>query len=252
MFYRTSAFPIGDEGNNLILERKMKKILSIDGGGIRGIIPAMVLAEIEERTGMRTAENFDLIAGTSTGGILALGLSRPNNEGNPRFFAAELANIYRERGEEIFNRDQREGTNLDTLVAAARESLAGIERVPGIGPLVAPIREFLLHLEGLTDERYSNEGLIGVLEDQFGDATLGNALTRTMVTTYDMQSRRPIFLKSWDPRDVAVQMSDAALATSAAPTFFQPVQLTIGGKRERSLMVGFSSTRRRYLLMLRR
>lgn len=208
----------------------MKKILSIDGGGIRGIIPAMVLAEIERITEVPTAENFDLIAGTSTGGILALGLSRPDNEGNPQFPAAELANIYRERGEEIFNHDQREGTNLDTLVAAARESLAGIERFPGIGPLVAPIREFLLHLEGLTDERYSNEGLIGVLEDQFGDATLGNALTRTMVTTYDMQSRRPIFLKSWDPRDVAVQMSDAALATSAAPTFFQPVQLTIGGQ----------------------
>ena len=85
MFYRTSAFTIGDEGNNLILERKMKKILSIDGGGIRGIIPARVLAAIEERTGIPTAENFDLIAGTSTGGILALGLSRPDNEGNPQF-----------------------------------------------------------------------------------------------------------------------------------------------------------------------
>ena len=102
--------------------------------------------------------------------------------------------------------------------------------MPRIGPLVAPIRELLPHLEGLTDEKYSNEGLIGVLEDQFDDATLGDALTGTMVTTYDMQSRRPIFLKSWDPRDVAVQMSDAALATSAAPTFFQPVQLNIGGQ----------------------
>ena len=221
MFYRTSAFTIGDEGNNLILERKMKKILSIDGGGIRGIIPARVLAAIEERTGIPTAENFDLIAGTSTGGILALGLSRPDNEGNPQFPAAELANIYREHGEEIFNRDQREGINLDTLVAAIRDLLAFIEWVPGVGDRIEPIREFLLHLEGLTDERYSNEGLRGVLVDQFDDATLEDALTRTMVTTYDMQSRRPIFLRSWDPRDVAVQMSDAALATSAAPTFFQ-------------------------------
>lgn len=218
------------------MSKKVVRILSIDGGGIRGIIPAMVLAEIEERTRVRTADNFDLIAGTSTGGILALGLSRPDNEGNPRFSAADLANIYGERGEEIFNHDQREGTNLEVLVASIRELLAGIvnvpgiERLPGIGPLVAPIREFLPHLEGLTDERYSNEGLRGVLVDQFGDATLGNALTRTMVTTYDMQSRRPIFLKSWNPRDVAVQMSDAALATSAAPTFFQPVPLIIGGQ----------------------
>jgi patatin-like phospholipase/acyl hydrolase len=50
------------------------KVLSIDGGGIRGIIPAMILAEIEDRTGKPIAEMFDLIAGTSTGGILALGL----------------------------------------------------------------------------------------------------------------------------------------------------------------------------------
>ena len=208
----------------------MKKILSIDGGGIRGIIPAMVLAAIEEETGVPTADNFDLIAGTSTGGILALGLSRPDNEGNPQFTAADLANIYGERGEEIFNHDQREVTGLEARIAPVRELLARIVNVPGIGPLVAPIREVLPHLEGLTDERYSNEGLRRVLGDQFGDATLGNARTMTMVTTYDMQSRRPIFLKSWSPRDVAVQMSDAALATSAAPTFFQPVQLIIGGQ----------------------
>ena len=215
----------------------MKKILSIDGGGIRGIIPAMVLAEIEERTGVPTADNFDLIAGTSTGGILALGLSRPDDEGNPQFTAADLANIYRERGEEIFNHDQREGNDLEALVAAIRNLLAFIEWVPGVGDRIKPIREFLPHLEGLTDERYSNEGLRRVLGDQFGDATLGNARTMTMVTTYDMQSRRPIFLKSWNPRDVAVQMSDAALATSAAPTFFEPVQLTIG-EQARTLIDG--------------
>ncbi len=51
------------------------KVLAIDGGGIRGLIPALVLAEIERRTGRRIAEMFDLIAGTSTGGILACGLA---------------------------------------------------------------------------------------------------------------------------------------------------------------------------------
>ena len=54
-------------------------ILSIDGGGIRGIIPAMILAEIESRTGYRIAQMFDLIAGTSTGGVLALGLTIPQS-----------------------------------------------------------------------------------------------------------------------------------------------------------------------------
>jgi uncharacterized protein len=72
-------------------------ILSIDGGGIRGIIPAMVLADIERRTGRRIAELFDLIAGTSTGGVLALGLSVPEEPTGtrPRFEASQLVTFYK-------------------------------------------------------------------------------------------------------------------------------------------------------------
>ncbi len=61
----------------------VKKILSIDGGGIRGVIPAMIMAEIESRTGKRIADMFDMIAGTSTGGILALGLGIEADDGTP-------------------------------------------------------------------------------------------------------------------------------------------------------------------------
>ncbi|MGB6944850.1 MAG: patatin-like phospholipase family protein, partial [Bryobacteraceae bacterium] len=57
----------------------MIKILCIDGGGIRGIIPAVVLAEIERRTARPIAHLFNLIAGTSTGGILAIGLTIPKH-----------------------------------------------------------------------------------------------------------------------------------------------------------------------------
>lgn len=58
-----------------------RAILSIDGGGIRGIIPATILAYIEEQTGKRIFQLFDLIAGTSTGGIIALGLTMPPSAG---------------------------------------------------------------------------------------------------------------------------------------------------------------------------
>ena len=71
------------------------KILSIDGGGIRGIIPAIILAEIEERTEKRVADLFDLIAGTSTGGILALGLTKPNEERKPQYAARDLVDLYK-------------------------------------------------------------------------------------------------------------------------------------------------------------
>lgn len=68
----------------------MKKILSIDGGGIRGLIPALVLAEIEKRAGQPISKCFDLIGGTSTGGILALGLTKDNGFGVPKYTAAQF------------------------------------------------------------------------------------------------------------------------------------------------------------------
>src|SRR5690349_25073446 len=80
------------------------KVLSIDGGGIRGLIPALVLAEIERRPGRPTAELFDLIAGTSTGGLLACGLTCPGEDRRPRHSAAELAGLYRTEGPQLFAR----------------------------------------------------------------------------------------------------------------------------------------------------
>ena len=75
------------------------KVLAIDGGGIRGLIPALVLAEIERRTGRRIADMVDLIAGTSTGGILACALGKPDP-----LPAAEIAALYDEEGPKIFDR----------------------------------------------------------------------------------------------------------------------------------------------------
>src|SRR4051812_47080385 len=62
-------------------ERRRYTVLAVDGGGIRGVVPARVLQAIEERTGRPAADLFDLIAGTSTGGIIALGLTRPASRG---------------------------------------------------------------------------------------------------------------------------------------------------------------------------
>src|SRR4028119_164870 len=79
------------------------KILSLDGGGIRGIVPAKILAEIEKRTGKRIATLFDLVAGTSTGGILAAGVTIPKpNTKEPKYTAEDLIQIYRKRGGVIF------------------------------------------------------------------------------------------------------------------------------------------------------
>lgn len=174
----------------------MIKILSIDGGGIRGIIPALVLADIEHTTGKAISECFDLIAGTSTGGILALGLSRNNGQGKPRYTARELADMYATRGKEIFS-----------------HSL---------------LRQFT-SIDGIIGELYSHQGLDNVLDDCFGNETLDSALTKTLITSYDIQNREPIFLKSWRDEYGSMLMKYAARATSAAPTYFEPALVPLGG-----------------------
>lgn len=83
--------------------RRRYGVLAIDGGGIRGVIAAAVVEEIEWRIGRRTAEQFDLVAGTSTGGIIALGVTKPNANREPGYSAKELAGLYRDHGGEIFH-----------------------------------------------------------------------------------------------------------------------------------------------------
>ena len=80
----------------------LRRILSIDGGGIRGIIPAMVIAHIEKQMGRPAHELFDLMVGTSTGGILALGLSLQNEAGQPLLAAKRMVALYERHGAEIF------------------------------------------------------------------------------------------------------------------------------------------------------
>lgn len=174
----------------------MKRILSIDGGGIRGIIPALVLAYIEEQTGQPTSALFDLIVGTSTGGILACGLARGDDTGVPLYNANDLADLYRERGQDVFS-----GTTWD--------------RIRTLG--------------GVLDELYDHEALEGVLHHYLGDALLKDSLCNVMVTAYDIERRQTVFFKSWHRRFDHITALEACRATSAAPTYFEPARLELDG-----------------------
>src|SRR5216683_2020841 len=79
-------------------------VLSIDGGGIRGMIPAAFLSRLEQQTGHRVSELFDYVAGTSTGGILAAGLGVARPGGAAPYSAADLMGLYRDEGGNIFSR----------------------------------------------------------------------------------------------------------------------------------------------------
>ncbi len=178
------------------------RVLSIDGGGIRGLIPALVLAEIEDRTNRRVCELFDLIAGTSTGGILACALTRPSDDGTPMYTARELTELYVTEGPRIFDRSL-----LRTLETAA----------------------------GIFDERYESTGLVRALDRYLGDAQLSETLIDVFVTAYDIERRRAFFFRTgseWDYR-----LADVALATSAAPTYFEPALVSDVGDAEAFALV---------------
>jgi patatin-like phospholipase/acyl hydrolase len=81
----------------------MKRVLSIDGGGIRGLIPALICSSIEKSAGKPLRELFDLIAGTSTGGILAMGYGLPSKT----LTAEDLVNLYKQDGPSIFANPRR-------------------------------------------------------------------------------------------------------------------------------------------------
>ncbi|ANU21977.1 patatin-like phospholipase family protein [Planococcus donghaensis] len=175
----------------------MKKILSIDGGGVRGVIPALVLAEIEKRTGKPISELFDLIAGTSTGGLLTLGLVSPNKNATTMYTALELVQLYENERKVIFANS---------------------------------FQHRLLSLGGLLDERYPSTGAESVFEKYFGDAKLSEALTDVIITSYEIETRTSWFFKSRkakmkDQQNRDAYMKDVARATSAAPTYFEPKQI---------------------------
>jgi patatin-like phospholipase/acyl hydrolase len=174
-------------------------ILSIDGGGMRGIIPALLLAEIERRTQKPISQLFNLIAGTSTGGILTLGMVKPDAQGLPAYSAQQGVTLYETQGERIFSRS---------------------------------IWHRIHAVDNAAEEKYLSEGIETVLDEYFGETRLKQALTDVLITSYDIERRMAFFFKSRKAKlDPAYDfpMKKVARATSAAPTYFEPVKIQAPG-----------------------
>lgn len=183
---------------------KLTRILSIDGGGIRGIIPGQVLISVEQKLqkltkkpNARIAEYFDLIAGTSTGGILTcLYLCPdPDDAAKPQFSARDAVQLYVNRGDEIFD-----------------ASLWQKFRSGG----------------GVFDEKYNAAELEEALADYFEDLKLSDLLKPCLITAYDIKMRRTKFFTQHDATKQKMHdflVKDVARATSAAPTFFETARI---------------------------
>lgn len=165
------------------------RILSIDGGGIRGLIPARIIQEVEERAERPAGELFDLIAGTSTGALIALGLACPKSEDGGVLSGEDLVKTFRHNARRIFPRSFLRRTRV---------------------------------------RRYATEPMSRVISTYLGSARLSDARTDVMIPAYDLERRAPFFFKSWRARrekswDFSV--TEAAQAACAAPGYFEPVRL---------------------------
>ena len=171
---------------------RLFRILSIDGGGIRGLFPAAYLAEIERRFlgGTSIAKHFDMVAGTSTGGIIALGLASGKT-------AREISAIYTDRGEYIFPRPK-------------------------------PLKGLWRWLRSLRASKYDSSALQSELLRVFGHEVLDNAKTRVVVPSFEGEYGEPFLYKTPHhpdyQKDRHKALVDIALHTAAAPSYFTAVE----------------------------
>lgn len=180
------------------------RILSLDGGGIRGAFIAGFLADLEERLKCRVGDYFDLIAGTSTGGIIAAALAL-------REPAAKIERFYREHGPKIFSR--RPALPVRGFWNRFKAKAIGKE-----------IKNYGLDYDHLQQSKYTAEILKTALQDVFGDIKLGEAKSRLIIPAVDLTRGQTIVFKTPHlpgmVRDRHYKVVDVLMATTAAPSYF--------------------------------
>lgn len=198
-----------------MLPGRTVRILSIDGGGIRGIIPALLLNHIKQALESQGnakpfAQIFDLIAGTSTGGIITLGLTAPDTatpaattmfswltrkHPEPKLGINQLVDFYRKEGEKIF-------------------PSSGFHRWRNLAQAFT--------------EKYDTQALEDLGRETLGDLTLRETLCPVLITAYDTTRMCMQLFRTSKARIDKTEnyfLKDVMRATSAAPTYFEPHRL---------------------------
>ncbi|XP_010446706.1 PREDICTED: patatin-like protein 3 [Camelina sativa] len=207
-------------------------ILSIDGGGIRGIIPGTILAylesQLQELDGKeaRLVDYFDVIAGTSTGGLIvgmlvaqgegqSGGDSGNRNRPRPLFEAKEIVPFYLKHSPEIFPQPRGSFGWVETLRRLVR------------GP------------------KFNGKYLHNLIEGFLGDTKLTQSLTNVVIPSFDIKKLQPVIFSSYQAvtdRAMDAKLSDICISTSAAPTYFPAHRFTNedneGHKHEYNLIDG--------------
>ncbi|XXG86600.1 hypothetical protein AAC387_Pa11g1462 [Persea americana] len=183
------------EGRNLIT------ILTLDGGGVRGIIPATILSVLESQLqdldgeDARIADYFDVIAGTNTGGLVAAMLSTADENGRPLYAAKEIVSFFIENCPKIFPQSR--------------------------GPFSSMVK-VVKHLIG---PKYNGKKLRNLMAKTFGLARISDTLTDVVIPTFDIKLLQPVIFSTSEGRiDMSKDalLSDICIGTSATPTYLPP------------------------------
>ena len=186
------------------------QILSLIGGGIRGAFVTSYLRELEQKLGKPIAESFDLIAGTSTGGIIAAGLALGRS-------AEQMHDFYRVHGASIFT--EREPYRAKSMYRLVYPMVNWIFRKRTGGELDTAFRA-----------RYCPHALEKAFAEGFALNTLGDIeCTRLIMPAVNLTKGEPhVFRSTHLPRalvDKDIKIADAVIATTAAPTYFPHRQI---------------------------
>lgn len=188
---------------------KKIRILSIDGGGVKGIIPAMICSYLEDEISKKIDrkvylhEYFDLIVGTSTGGILGGLYVSPNY-----YSANEILELYKKTGSKIFKKRL-------------------FRRLTSFGGILRP--------------KYSTSILEKLGDQLFGDLRLSETLKPFMTTSYDLLRAKEIFFDSINAKKKSIRnfmLKDVIIATSSAPVYFNAKKLVSINKDEYNCIDG--------------
>jgi patatin-like phospholipase/acyl hydrolase len=188
------------------MEQQPFRILALDGGGIRGAYTAAFLEGLEEQLGRPIAKCFDMVAGTSTGAIIAVALAMD-------LTAKEILAMYERYGARIFSRRSRH-----------------IWRKACDIPVNHVLRRFGLDADSLRRSKYDSIALAEAVREILGDITLEKAKRRLLVPAVRTSLGRPIVFRTahfeGQDRDRHLSAVDVILATTAAPTYFPPHWVT--------------------------
>jgi hypothetical protein len=198
------------------------RILCIDGGGIKGLVPALVLQELEQLCGgVAVRELFDLVVGTSTGGILALGTCVANRQ------VEEMAHVYEHRAAEIWTPRGGLGTKLVKAVVGKKLAMM----------LVEPVQYERAGLEAIlkANSRYQDPDGSGsgrqMHLSEFYNEPPKVAVVANRAAGQGAARHVPYLFRSYTPREDRIDGSsqcevwEAACATSAAPGYYEPVEI---------------------------